>query len=110
MSSLMDPEQKQFLSLTKSPARLTPEQAAWALGFQPRDIPILVATTLLKPLGNPPPNGQKYFAASVTEELRLDLKWLARASDAIHRHWKEKNARKGSGAARRRLSAIPRVV
>jgi len=90
----MNPEQKQFLSLMKTPARVNPEQAAWHLGFQGHDIAVLVSTGLLKPLGNPPPNGQKYFAAVVIDELRNDTKWLARASDAIYRHWREKNLRK----------------
>ena len=92
----MDPEQKQFLSLMTTPARCNPEQAAWRLGFQVHDIAVLVATGLLKPLGNPPTNGQKYFAAVVIDELRNDTKWLSRASDAIYRHWREKNTRKRS--------------
>ena len=90
----MNAEQKQFLSLAVAPARLNSEQAAWLLGFQEHDIPILVAAGLLKPLGSPPANGVKYFAASVAGELRDDTKWLARASDAIHRHWQQKNRRK----------------
>jgi len=90
----MDPEQKQFLSLMRTPARVNPEQAAWHLGFQAHDIAVLVAAGLLKPLGNPPANGQKYFAAAVIDELRGDTKWLGRASDAIYRHWREKNLRK----------------
>ena len=90
----MDSEQKQFLSLTITPARFSPEHAAWILGFQPHEIPILVTAGLLKPLGSPPDNGQKFFAATAIEELSKDTRWLGRASDAIHRHWKEKNARK----------------
>ena len=90
----MDSEQKQFLSLMKTPARVNPEQASWHLGFQAHDIAVLVSAGLLKPLGNPPANGQKYFASAVIEELRSDTKWLARASDAIYRHWREKNTRK----------------
>lgn len=91
----MDPEQKQFLSLPQPPARLNPVQAAWFLGFHCHEIPILVATGLLRPLGNPPANGIKYFAASELNERRLDIKWLSRASDAIYRHWQKKNARQG---------------
>jgi hypothetical protein len=33
------------------------------LNCQPHDVPILVAARLLKPLGNPPPNSVKLFAA-----------------------------------------------
>ena len=90
----MNPEQKHFLSLAIAPARLNPEQAAWFLGFQEHDIPILVTRGLLKPLGNPPPSGVKYFAAAELEELKADRRWLARASDAICLHWKSKNSKR----------------
>ena len=91
----MDSEQKQFLTLTVVPARLNARQAAWRLGCQEHDIPILVAAGLLKPLGTPPANGVKYFATSSLDVLHQDTKWLARASDAIHRHWKNKNGHRG---------------
>jgi hypothetical protein len=55
-----------------------------------------MAEGLLKPLGHPPANGTKYFATADLEELRRDTKWLARASDAIHRHWKLKNGKKNA--------------
>ena len=90
----MHPEQQKFLSLVLVPARLNLEQAAWLLGFQAHDIPVLVANGLLKPLGTPPPNGVKYFAAGDLELLKADRKWLARATDALHRHWRDKNSRK----------------
>ena len=90
----MTQEQKQLLSLLKSPARVNPEHAACLLGFQAHDIAVLIAAGLLKPLGSPPANGQKYFAAVVIDELYNDTKWLSRASDAIYRHWRVKNSRK----------------
>ena len=43
------------------PGRLTVEDAAWCLGFAAHVIPVLIAHKLLKPLGNPPPNGGRYF-------------------------------------------------
>ena len=82
--------------LGQLPARLTAEQAAWVLNCQPHDIPALVAAKLLKPLGDPPRNGVKYFATADLEERRRDIKWLARASDAIVHHWQNRNARKSS--------------
>jgi len=88
----MRPEQKVFLELPTLPARLTTEQAAWCLGFQPSEIPILVATKLLKPLGHPPASGPKYFAAVVLTELRNDSAWLDKASDAVVKFWRTKNA------------------
>ena len=47
----MREDQHRFLTLLgQLPARLTAEQAAWVLNCQAHDVPILVATRLLKPL------------------------------------------------------------
>jgi hypothetical protein len=71
----MKEDQQQFLSLVgQPPARLTAEQAAWVLGCQPHDMPILVSNRLLKPLGNPPPNGIKFFATADLLDLTKDCK------------------------------------
>ena len=45
------------------PGRLDALQAAWFLGFEPHEIPILIAAGLLKPLGHPARNATK-FASS----------------------------------------------
>lgn len=90
----MKEEQHQFLTLLgQLPARLTTEQAAWVLNCQPHDVPILVASRLLKPLGNPPPNGVKFFATSEILEQAKDRSWLAKVSNTICQHWHRKNAR-----------------
>jgi hypothetical protein len=93
----MNPDMERFLNLEVTPARLTAEQAAWSLGFSPHEIPILIARGLLKPLGHPQPNTVKFFPAAIVEELRKDVKWLSRATDAIMEHWRSKNARKTNG-------------
>jgi hypothetical protein len=91
----MKEEQHQFLRLLgRLPARLTAEQAAWVLNCQPHDIPALVAAKLLKPLGNPPANGIKYFGTADLLESSKDSHWLVRMSAAIYQHWQRKNARK----------------
>ena len=91
----MKEEQYRFLSLLgQVPARLTAEQAAWVLNCQPHDVPILVAARLLKPLGNPPPNSVKYFAASELLEQVKDRTWLAKITNALNQHWQKKNAAK----------------
>jgi hypothetical protein len=91
----MKEEQHQFLRLLgQSPARLTAEQAAWVLNCQPHDMPILVAARLLKPLGNPPPNGIKFFAASELLELVKDRAWLVKVTNAVNQHWHKQNTRK----------------
>jgi hypothetical protein len=92
----MHQEKEQFLNLTNFPARLTAEQAGWIFGFSDKEIPILVAEGILKPLGHPARNGPKYFATAELEELRRDRKWLVKASDAIVGYWQNKNSRKNS--------------
>jgi hypothetical protein len=91
----MRDDQHRFLSLAgHMPARLTVEQAAWLLNCQPHDIPVLVAKRLLKPLGNPPANGVKYFSTLLLLEQMKDATWLAKMTNAIHDYWREKNGRK----------------
>lgn len=91
----MRDDQHRFLSLLgQLPARLTAEQAAWVLNCQAHDVSVLVAARLLKPLGNPAPNGVKYFATREVLELANDPKWLHRVTVAIYHHWRERNARK----------------
>jgi hypothetical protein len=91
----MREEQHQFLRLLNQlPARLTAEQAAWVLNCQPHDVPILVAARLLKPLGNPPPNSVKFFAASELLEQVQDRTWLAKITNVLNQHWQKRNAAK----------------
>ena len=90
---------EKFLNLKAPPGRLTKEQAAWFLGFTPDEITILMASGLLKPLGRPAYNGQKYFLAAALEDLRRDEKWYGKASDAIVEYWRYKNSRKGRDKA-----------
>jgi hypothetical protein len=80
--------------LGQLPARLTAEQAAWVLNCQSHDIPILVAAKLLKPLGNPPPNGIKFFSSSELAEHVKDRAWLAKVTNAVNQHWRRQNAKK----------------
>jgi hypothetical protein len=90
----MRDDQHRFLMLLgQLPARLTVEQAAWVLNCQPHDIPALMAAKLIKPLGNPPVNGIKFFATVDLLEATKDSHWLARMSTTIYQHWQRKNAR-----------------
>lgn len=91
----MRDDQHRFLSIAgQLPARLTAEQTAWVLGCQLHDMPILIASRLLKPLGNPAPNSIKFFAAAEVLELSRERSWLTRMTAAINGHWKGQNARK----------------
>lgn len=101
----MQQDKEKFLNLKLPPARLTTEETAWFLGFSFHEIPILMAKGLLKPLGHPPRNGPKFFAAAELEEQRRDAKWLAKASDAIVAHWQNKNSRKSSAQDKSRASS-----
>jgi hypothetical protein len=96
----MRDEQNQFLALVgQPPARLTVEQAAWVLGCQPHDVPVLVSSRLLKPLGNPPANGVKYFSTRELVELVQDRSWLAKMTNTICQHWHKKNGKGSAGKA-----------
>jgi hypothetical protein len=55
-------------------------------------MPILVAARLLKPLGNPPPNGIKFFATVDVLEFTKDRSWLVKVTTAINGHWHKQNA------------------
>jgi hypothetical protein len=95
-------EQQRFLNLLgQLPSRLTAEQAAWVINCQPHDIPALVAARLLKPLGNPPANGIKFFATADLLESAKDRNWLIRVTSTIYQHWHRKNA------AKRHRQAVP---
>ena len=80
-----------ILNQARLPARLDTQQAAELLGFMEHDIAILTRIKLLKPLGNPSPNGQKYFSATELEALAEDREWLSKASRAVTEHWRSKN-------------------
>ena len=64
------------------------------MNCQLHDGPVLVAARLLKPLGNPPQNGTKYFAAKEVVELAKDEKSLYRVMVAIYQHGYKRNVGK----------------
>ena len=76
------------------PARLSVSRTAQLLGFADHDIPILVASKLLEPLGSPAANSPKYFAKISILEKAADVKWLDRATRTISRYWFNKRSSK----------------
>ena len=91
----MKEDQRQFLTLLgRPPFRLTPEQTAWILNCTEHDIPVLVGARLLKPLGDPAPNGAKYFSTAEVLKLADDPSWLVRMTKAVQGYWRGKNDRK----------------
>ncbi len=91
------------------PARMNATEAAWYLGFEPHEIPMLVGQGLLKPLGHPAANSTKFFSAEALAALRHDEKWLSKASDAIAAFWRRKNAQKRAGRRGQPKSAAGNV-
>jgi len=91
----MKEDQYRFLSLLgQLPARLTAEQTGWVLNCQPHDIPALVASRLIKPLGNPSQNGAKFFATADILEHAKDHAWLVKVTNTICQHWQRQNTKK----------------
>ena len=89
------------------PTRLTVEQAAWVLNCQPHDVPVLIASRLLKPLGNPAPNSIKFFATAEVLELAKERTWLTKVTTTINQHWHKKNTRKRNRSC---LTSLPESV
>jgi len=91
----MREDQHRFLALHgRLPARLNVEQAAWLLNCQSHDIPVLISSRLLKPLGNPAPNGVKFFATTELIESMNERNWLNKVTVAINQHWHKQNSQR----------------
>ena len=91
----MKDDQRQFLGLLgQPPARMTAEQVAWVLQCQPTDVATLIGARLLKPLGDPSPNGTKYFATREVLAQLEDRNWLNRVTLSLQQYWLEKNERR----------------
>lgn len=91
-------EIKDFLNLGTHPAWFNKEQTAAYLGFEPDQITVLIQKGLLKPLGRPAQNGDKFFAKVELENLKNDKEWLSKATLAVTLYWQNKNARKAKNA------------
>lgn len=96
---MRDDQHRGLSLLGQLPARVTADQVAWMLNCQPHDIPVLVVARLLRPLGNPQPNSVKYFATLEILELAKDRTWLAKITNAVSHHWKQKNLHKKDRSA-----------
>ena len=102
---MRDEQHRRLTLFARPPARLTVEQTAWVLNCQRHDIPVLVAARLLRPLGNPPANGAKFFCATEILELALDRNWLVKMTNAVYAYWRTKNQNRRSPAGTR--SSVP---
>ncbi|PWU11160.1 MAG: hypothetical protein C5B47_01200 [Verrucomicrobia bacterium] len=73
------------------PARLSAKETGWVLGFSKKEIAVLVAKKLLKPLGNPTPQGRKCFAAVDITRLGESPAWLDKATRTVSEYWWTRN-------------------
>mgnify|MGYP006999959489 FL=1 len=71
---------------------MTVEEAAWLLKCSPEDIHALGRYRLLKPIGNPPPNGKKLYRTKELIERADDPTWITKITNAIYKRWRDKNA------------------
>jgi len=95
----MSSDQIQFLSLRQFPARLSVQETAWLLGFTEEQVKILLWEGVLKPLGHPPENGVKTFAYVEIKRFAEDSVWLAKASDALVKYWRRRNAQQATAVS-----------
>jgi hypothetical protein len=96
MSRKVEPlsdEQIGFLNLRRLPARLTEDQAALLLGFPAHIMPLLAAKDIIKPLGRPARNCQKWYATHQVLKLCDNVKELDKASRLVMVKWSTKNSK-----------------
>jgi len=91
-------------SLEKFPVMMTKEKVAEALGVAHHNIPPLTRAGLLKPLGRPGRYCVKHYSRDMLAEKMTDTEWLDKVVAAIHRHWRNKNARKRARLAGNRTT------
>jgi hypothetical protein len=87
----LNDERIKLLNLRHFPARLSRTDVAIILNCQKHDIYPLMLAGLLKPIGNPPVNGKKYFETKAVLAAASDSKWLVKMTTAIHRTWQARN-------------------
>jgi len=91
----MNPESSlKIQALEKFPVFMTKEKVAEALGVATHNIPPLMRAGLIKPLGRPGRYCVKHFSRDALAEKFASPEWLDKVVAAIHRHWRNKNARK----------------
>jgi hypothetical protein len=73
---------------------MTKEQIAEALHIPRHIIQPLTRAGLFTPLGEPKKYCVKRYSSEVIAQNMVDQNWLDKMVAAIHRHWRNKNARK----------------
>jgi hypothetical protein len=80
--------------LEKYHATMTKEEVAEALGVATHTIPPLSRAGLIKPLGRPQRYCVTQYSRDALAQQLANVVWLDKVVAAIHRHWRNKNARK----------------
>jgi hypothetical protein len=60
---------------------------------------VLIQKGLLKPLGRPAQNGDKFFAKMELEDLKKNKEWLSKATLTVTLYWQNRNVRKTKNAS-----------
>jgi hypothetical protein len=89
---LISAQARDLLNLRRLPAMLNTPQTAVLLGLAEHDIPVLVRSGLLKPLGDPPPNAVKSFSTSHVLELAGETAILNTIRSTVYEFWRGRNA------------------
>jgi hypothetical protein len=98
---LISAKAKELLNLRRLPAMLNAQQTAAVLGVGEHDIPALIRSGLLEPLGDPQANAVKYFAGIQILEMAGDPAFLGKLRNAIYEYWQGKNTAKNKSHIRR---------
>lgn len=80
--------------LDKYGVTMRKEEVAEVLNLPRHIIPPLTRVGLLKPLGHPGRYCVKRYSRDVLAQQIADVNWLEKLGEAIHRHWRKKNAHK----------------
>ena len=97
----------QIKSLEKYRVTMTKEEVAEALGLPRHIIAPLSRAGLIEPLGHPQKYCVKRYSRDVLAQQIADVNWLHKLGEAIHRHWRRKNARKRANLAKANGSQNP---
>lgn len=92
---LISAQARELLNLRRLPGMLNMAQTAILLGLSEHDILVLIASSLLKPLGNPPTNAVKYFATIEILAITGESAVLNKIRSTVYQYWRGKNAKRG---------------
>ena len=90
----MSNDQRNFLSLPRSPALISLLEACWLLGLALHQGKILVQRGMLVPAGKRRLRKGRLFVSGYFLELANDWDWLNKAKDALSALWEQARARR----------------